>query len=161
VSEFVAWKTLHVLCAAVLLGTGAGIAFFCWFGYRGALRSGEIAALRMVLRLTVIADACFTAPAVVLQVVTGVVLSDLYGWPLVSPWSLTVWGLFLVVSACWLPVLVIQKRLLREASAAGSMDALSPEFRRRFRLWFMLGVPAFGSVIAIYYLMVAKPLPVI
>ena len=33
------WKTAHILSAAVLFGTGLGIAFHCWFGYRGAMRS--------------------------------------------------------------------------------------------------------------------------
>ena len=52
------WKTAHILSAAILLGTGIGIAFFCWFSYRSALRSGEISVLRSALRWTVIADAC-------------------------------------------------------------------------------------------------------
>lgn len=52
-TEFALWKVLHVLGATVLLGTGGGIGFFCWFGYRGALRHAELAALRAVLRLTV------------------------------------------------------------------------------------------------------------
>ena len=34
------WKTAHILSATILFGTGIGIAFFCWFGYRAALRSG-------------------------------------------------------------------------------------------------------------------------
>ena len=45
------WKTAHIVSAAILFGTGLGIAFFCWFGYRGALRRGEIGPLREVLRL--------------------------------------------------------------------------------------------------------------
>jgi uncharacterized membrane protein len=47
----------------VILGTGFGIAFFTWFGYRSALRTGEIGVLRAMLRLTVIADTFLTAPA--------------------------------------------------------------------------------------------------
>jgi len=55
------WKTVHVLSAAILFGTGLGIAFFCWFGFLRALRTGDIAGLRLVLRRTVLADAWFTA----------------------------------------------------------------------------------------------------
>ena len=40
------WKTVHVLSATILFGTGLGTAFFCWFGYRSALRSDDIAGLR-------------------------------------------------------------------------------------------------------------------
>jgi uncharacterized membrane protein len=154
------WKTAHILSAALIFGTGLGIAFFCWFGYRRALRSGEIAALRATLRLTVIADACITAPAVVFQAVSGLILMSLMGWPLASPWSIAVWGLFALTGACWLPVVAIQARLAREAERAASVAALPAYFHRWFRWWFALGVPAFAAIIVIYYLMVAKPLAV-
>lgn len=154
------WKTAHILSAAVLFGTGIGIAFFCWFGYRGAMRSGDIGALRATLRLTVVADAWFTAPAVVFQAVSGVVLMSLMGWPLLSPWSIAVWSLFILTGACWLPVVWIQILQWREARDATSVAALSPAFHGRFRTWFALGVAAFAAVIAIYWLMVAKSLPI-
>jgi uncharacterized membrane protein len=48
------WKTAHVLSAAILFGTGLGIAFFCWFGFLRALRTGDIAGLRLVLRLVLL-----------------------------------------------------------------------------------------------------------
>lgn len=153
------WKTVHVVSAAVLFGTGLGIAFFAWFGYRRALQIGEIDGLRTVLRLTVIADSCFTAPAVVLQLASGLVLMRLNSWPLSSPWSITVLALFGLVGALWLPVVAIQIAMSREAHRAASLTDLSARFHRRFALWFVLGVPAFLIVIAIFYLMVAKPLP--
>ncbi len=159
-SAFAFWKTAHVLSAAVVFGTGLGIAFFCWFSYQNATRSRDIGALRSALRLTVIADACLTAPAVVFQAVSGIVLMNLLGWPLVSAWSIAVWALFLLAGVCWLPVLHIQARLHRESKRAASIDALPAWFHTWFRRWFALGVPAFVAVIAIYWLMVAKPLPV-
>jgi uncharacterized membrane protein len=152
-------KAAHVLSAAVIFGSGIGIAFFTWFGYRGAMRGGSVEALRSTLRLTVIADACLTAPAVVFQMVSGVALMDAYGWPLLSAWSIAVWSLFAVAGACWLPVLLIQTELARASREAASTAALPPSFHRMFRWWFALGVVAFASVIAIYWLMVAKPLP--
>jgi len=154
------WKTAHILSAAILLGTGLGIAFFCWFSYRAALRSDEIAVLRSALRWTVIADACLTAPAVVFQPVSGLALMHLMGWPLVSSWSAAVWGLYLLTGACWLLVVAIQIRLSREAGRAASIEALPARFHRMFRWWFALGIPAFTAVILIFYLMVAKPLAI-
>jgi uncharacterized membrane protein len=151
-------KAAHVLSAAIIFGTGLGIAFFTWFGYRRAMRDGALEALRSTLRLTVIADACLTAPAVVFQAASGVVLMNAYGWPMLSAWSIAVWGLFLLAGACWLPVLVIQARLARAARRAASTAALEPGFHRMFRWWFALGTVAFSAVIAIYWLMVAKPL---
>jgi uncharacterized membrane protein len=152
------WKTAHILSAAVLFGTGLGIAFYCWFGYRNAMRAADIAALRATLRLTVIADAWLTAPAVVFQAVSGVVLMTLYGWPLLSAWSVAVWSLFVLTGLCWLPVVRIQVLQWREARGAASVSALTDVFHRRFLIWFALGVGAFAAVIAIYWLMVAKPL---
>ncbi|MGC2520686.1 MAG: DUF2269 domain-containing protein [Burkholderiales bacterium] len=159
-TPFTLWKTAHILSAAIVFGTGLGIAFFCWFGYRNARRSGDIGALRSALRLTVIADACFTAPAVVFQAVSGVVLMNYLGWPLASAWSIAAWTLFLLAGACWLPVLYIQARLSRESKQAASIDALPAWFHAWFKRWFALGIPAFASVVVIYYLMVAKPLAV-
>lgn len=154
------WKTVHVLSAAILFGTGLGTAFFCWFGYRSALRSNDIGALRTVLRLTVIADYCFTAPAVVLQAASGLVLMSLLGWPWMSQWSTAAYGLFVLAGACWLPVVWLQIRLSCDAARAPSIGALPVRFHVWFRWWFALGVPAFAAVIVILYLMVAKPLPV-
>jgi uncharacterized membrane protein len=153
-------KAVHVLSAAVIFGTGIGIAFFTWFGYRSAMRGGSVEALRSTLRLTVIADACLTAPAVVFQALSGVILMHAYGWPFLSAWSVAVWSLFLLAGACWLPVLVIQARLARAVRQAPSTAALPPGFHRMFRWWFALGTVAFSAVIAIYWLMVAKPLAV-
>jgi len=153
-------KSAHVLSAAILFGTGLGIAFFTWFGYRSAMRDGSLEALRSTLRLTVVADAWLTAPAVVFQMVSGLLLMDAHGWPLVSAWSIAVWSLFAVAGACWLPVLLIQVELARESREAASIAALPPAFHRMFRWWFALGTVAFAAVIAIYWLMVAKPLPV-
>ena len=157
-NEYAAWKAAHVLSAAVLFGTGLGTAFFCWLGYRFAMRSGEIAALRAVLRLTVIADAVFTTPAVLFQVISGIVLMRLLGWPYISTWSLVTAFLFVLVGACWVPVVGMQRRLERDARQATSLAALPAGFHRLFRVWFALGVPAFVAVVVIMYLMVAKPL---
>ena len=159
-NAFQYWKTAHILSAAILFGTGFGIAFFCWFGYRSALRSGEIGALRAILRLTVVADAYLTAPAVVFQALSGLALMHLLGWPFASAWSIAVWCLYVLVGVCWLPVVAIQVQLKREAERATSMAALSAQFHRRFRWWFALGIPAFAAVLVIFYLMVAKPLAV-
>jgi uncharacterized membrane protein len=153
-------KTAHVIGATIIFGTGLGIAFFTWFGYRLALRRGSIETLRSILRLTVIADACLTAPAVAFQAASGALLVKVYGWPMISDWTLAVWSLFALAGACWLPVLWMQVRLQREALRAAAMPALPGWFHRMFRAWFALGVLAFACVIGLLWLMVAKPLVV-
>jgi len=154
------WKTAHVLSAAVIFGAGLGIAFFCWFGYRGAMRTGDIGALRAVLRLTVMADTVLTAPAVAFQAASGAMLVHGLGWPQESPWSIAVWTLFVFAGACWIPVLCVQAHLSRVATRVPAIEWLPRSFHLWFRLWRALGIPAFAAVIAIYWLMIAKPLAV-
>lgn len=154
------WKLAHLLGACVLFGTGIGIAFFAWFGYRRALAIGEIDGLRAVLRLTVIGDTVFTAPAVVIQLVSGIALVHLNNWSLISPWSLTVFGLYGLVGVLWLPVVVIQILMSRDAAKVSSIAGLNEGFHRRYLIWFVLGVPAFLIVIVIFYLMIAIPFAV-
>jgi uncharacterized membrane protein len=96
-------KWLHLIGAAVLFGTGLGIAFFTWFAYRSAMRSGQLALLQGVLTLTVIADALFTAvAAALLQPITGLFLWGMAGMSWRSPWLASVLGLYLFVGMCWL-----------------------------------------------------------
>jgi uncharacterized membrane protein len=158
--SYLLWKTIHVVSATIVFGTGIGIAFFCWFGSRHALRIGDIGALRMALRFTVLADAVFTAPAVVVQIVSGAMLVQILGWKWSSSWVMSAVGLVLLVGACWLPVVWIQMQLARMADAATGVAQLPDRFATLFRIWFALGVPAFVAMIGILILMVTKPLAV-
>ena len=64
-------KSLRVIGATVLLGTGAGIAFFMLLAHR----TGDPVIVAGVARIVVIADFVFTATAVVAQPVTGAALA--------------------------------------------------------------------------------------
>ena len=146
-------KWLHLLGASALLGTGAGIAFFAWFGYRQAMRLGDLGLLRGILRLTVTADFVFTASAVVVQPLTGLALWRLAGGGWDSHWLWTVLALYLGIGACWLPVVLLQLRLRDLALAAPATGRLGAHFHALFRRWFLLGLPAFAGVLALYALM--------
>lgn len=157
---YLIWKTIHVVSGTIVFGTGIGIAFFCWFGSRYALAHRNLAVLRMTLRFTVIADMVFTAPAVLVQLLSGAMLLGLLGWSWSSTWTMTALALIALVGACWLPVVWIQIRLSRMAVAAESIDQLPAGFFFLFRIWFGLGTVAFAAMLGIFYLMVAKPLAV-
>ena len=147
-------KYLHVIGAAVLLGTGAGIAFFMLLAHR----TGEAATVAAVARMVVIADFVFTASAVVVQPITGALLMNELGIPLDEGWIALSLILYLVTGAFWLPVVWMQMRmrdLAREAAARGT--ALPAAYHRLFRAWFWSGFPAFAAVMAIVWLMIAKP----
>lgn len=149
-------KWLHILGASVLFGTGLGIAFFAWFGYRRGMQEADIGLIRGVLRLTVIADTVFTATAAVLQPITGLALWRMTGgaWP--DRWLLWVAALYVFVGACWLPVVALQIQLRNAALRAPTAGQLDARFHRRFRIWFALGWPAFLGVLGLFALMLAR-----
>lgn len=149
-------RLVHIIGAVVLLGTGVGIAFFAWFGYRLAMRNNSIELLRGVLSLTVIADGVFTATAAVIQPITGAALWHMTVNDWAHPWLLLATALYIGVGLCWLPVLVLQVRLRNAAKAAPSMTALEPRFHRDFKRWFALGLPAFILMLALMTVMVFR-----
>jgi len=147
-------KTLHVISSTVLFGTGLGIAFFMFCArYAKNIHEKYYAA-----RFTVLADYIFTAPAVILQPLTGILLIVNGGFDPNALWLHLTYGLYVLAGLCWLPVVWIQiqlKRLLAECIATGA--EIPDRYNKLFRIWFCLGWPAFLSLIAIFYLMVAKP----
>jgi uncharacterized membrane protein len=151
---YFALKFVHVIGAAVLLGTGAGIAFFMLVAH---LRGNPVV-IAGVARIVVLADFLFTATAVVVQPVTGVLLVWSVGYSLWDGWIVLSILLYLVTGAFWLPVVWMQMRMRDLAVAAVRDDAPLPRtYHRLFWWWFAFGFPAFGSVIAIFWLMIAKP----
>jgi uncharacterized membrane protein len=147
-------KIAHVIGATVLLGTGAGIAFFMLMAHRAR----DPALIAHTAGIVVLADTVFTASAVILQPVTGAGLAHLSGYPLLSGWVGLSLALYVVTGLCWLPVVWIQIRLRDLAAQAANAGAPLPDrYFQLFRLWFVLGFPAFAAVLGIVWLMVAKP----
>jgi uncharacterized membrane protein len=92
-SAYLVLKYLHVIGAAVLLGTGAGIAFFMLLAHR----TGDAGLIAGVARIVV------------------------------------------------------------AAAAAREGQPLPEAYHRLFRTWFAFGFPAFAAVLAIFWLMLARP----
>ena len=147
-------RLVHVVGATVLLGTGAGIAFFMVM----AVQTRNPALIAHVAGTVVVADTLFTATAAVLQPVTGYLLVEAIGWSLWEGWIVLSLALYVLTGLFWLPVVRIQMRLrdlARQAAADGG--ALPVEFNRLYRIWFACGFPAFAAVVAIVWLMLTKP----
>ena len=147
-------RWLHVIGACVLLGTGAGIAFFMVM----AERTSRPALIAHVAATVVLADTLFTATAVIVQPVTGYLLAREVGWPLTEGWVALSLILYLVIGLFWLPVVWIQiqlRNMARQADAEGT--ALPERFHRLYRIWFACGFPAFAAVLTIVWLMLARP----
>ena len=153
-NEYLVVKTLHILSSAILFGTGLGIAFFM-------LRSQVTPSLEgryFAIRTTVLADCLFTLPAIIIQPLTGAWLVHRAGINWLDHWLVATLALYCVVVVCWIPVVWIQIRLKQILAISKSNNAELPEaYHRLFRAWILLGIPAFLSLLAIFFLMVAKP----
>ena len=57
-----------------------------------------------------------------------------------------------------MPVVWMQMRM-RDLAATALREnrLLPPQYHRLFRLWFAFGFPAFAAVLAIFWLMIARP----
>lgn len=151
---FLLLKYLHVIGAIVLIGTGAGIAFFML----AAHLSRDVAHIARTAATVVTADFLFTATAVVAQPVTGLLAAREAALPLTQGWILWSVALYALAGAFWLPVVWMQVRM-RDLARAAARDGtpLPPAYFRLFRIWFVFGFPGFGATLAIVWMMIAKP----
>jgi len=151
--HFLRWA--HIIGATVLLGTGAGIAFFMVMAHR--TRDAKLIA--HTASVVVIADWLFTASAVIAQPITGALLAMEMGWRLSEGWILASLALYVVTGLFWLPVVWIQHQLRNLAREAAASDSPLPErYFKLYRIWFACGFPAFFAVLAILWLMVTRPI---
>jgi len=147
-------KYLHVLGAVVILGTGTGIAFFMLMAHR----SRDPAFIARTAATVVIADMLFTLSAVILQPLTGGWLMVLSATTLAERWLVTSLGLYAVAGLFWIPVVFMQIEMRNlAATAAERREPLPPRYFTLFRRWFAFGIPGFGSVMIILWLMIARP----
>jgi uncharacterized membrane protein len=151
---YLALKFVHVIGAIVILGTGAGIAFFVLMAHL----SGDARFIARTAGVVVLADMLFTATAIVAQPVSGWLLMQSAGYDLGQPWLVASLALYALAGVFWLPVVWMQIRMRDLATAAADAGAPLPEaYERLFRWWFAFGFPGFGAVMGIVWLMIAKP----
>ena len=144
----------HVIGATVLLGTGAGIAFFMVM----ANRTKDPALIAHTGAMVVLADLLFTATAVVIQPITGVALALNVGWSLREGWIAVSILLYIISGVFWLPVVWIQMQM-RDIARKAAMEGteLPARYHRLYAIWFVCGFPAFAAVLAVIWLMLTKP----
>jgi uncharacterized membrane protein len=148
-------KYVHVISSTVIFGTGLGTAFQMWTAHR----RGDVGAIAVVARNVVRADWYFTTPAVIVQPLSGAAMMHLAGFEITDGWIAASLALYALTGACWLPVVWLQLRAARLAEqAVASGQALPKAYHDALRLWFFLGWPAFIAVLAIFWLMLAKPM---
>ena len=146
-------KTLHILSAVILFGTGLGTAFVFW-----SARKAEDAVRLYAARTTIRADFIFTLPAVIVQPLSGAWLVSRGGFDWTDFWLVGAYSLYAIAGLGRLPVVWLQMRMgdMMAAKVEGEpFHAARYELLRR--IWFALGWPAFLGLVAAFYLMVAKP----
>ena len=150
-------RWLHILSSTVLFGTGMGTAFqMVW-----AMRTGRVETIHSVASGVVVADWIFTTPAGIIQPLTGLWLIHLAGYALTEPWLLCTYALYILAFLCWAPVVVLQLRIRNLAAAAlAAGTPLSPQAHKLYRIWFSLGWPAFAALVAVFWLMVSRPVSI-
>jgi uncharacterized membrane protein len=135
-------KTLHILSATLLFGTGLGTAYFMWSANR--TRDARITAA--VARHVVRADWIFTLPTVIFQPISGIWLVQAagYAWTGWIGFSLALYG---IAAACWLPVVWLQIRMRDMAASADERHQPLPN-----RYWRY----AFIAMVGVFFLMILK-----
>jgi uncharacterized membrane protein len=147
-------KTVHIISATILLGMGFGSAFF----KLQMDRSGDVNAIVFASKTVVRLDWLFTAPAVIIQLASGLAMVWLGGYALTEAWLTLALGFFVLTGCCWIPAVYLQIRCRDLAiHAAQHKTPLSLEYKRLSHIWFWLGVVGFTFVWILVGLMVMKP----
>lgn len=131
-----------------MIGTGLGSAFYLYFTYK----KSSFSTFKEVLNLVIIADMIFTSPSVIIQLITGILLSNKLGLTYTN-WFWLVLTVSFIVFILWVRAAFIQIKLKKLIK---NKTEFSANFHQLMRLWFYLGVPSFIGAVFLYYLMVYK-----
>lgn len=154
IDPYLLLKWVHIVCSTVLFGFGAGTAYYFWTAHR----TGDARVIASVGRMVVRADWIFTGTSGIVQPVSGLWLAHLSGVDLTEPWLVVTYHLYALAFACWVPVVALQIKAQKLAAmAARSGEPLTADYFRAMRLWFILGWPAFLGLLAVFWLMIARP----
>ncbi len=146
---------LHILAAVVFVGNIITAAFW----KVRADRSGNLETIAITARSLLQADYTFTAPGIVVLLVTGIWMVGLSDWArFQEPWLGGSFVLLIITGVIWLAVLLPhQRRMVRLAQEGADAGALGPEYRKAGRIWAMFGGIATLLPVLILFLMVLKP----
>ena len=145
---------LHIVSSTILFGGGmfAALLGTIVFGSRKLKVIAEVGShiVKVEFYLTIL--------SALVQVITGLWMASLAGFPVLTGWLGWALMLFCVAGLCWILGVWLQHRMIdlsRKAMEANS--ELSVEYDQLFRNWTLLGLPSTAAMIGIFYLMVFKP----
>lgn len=146
-------KLIHVLSATILFGGGifAALLGTIVFGSRNVRSIAEIGPhiVKVETYLTVL--------SALAQIITGLWLASIAGFPVLTGWLGWALLLFCVAAVCWILGVWLQHRMVELSRAAHETSSELPaEYNERFRNWTFLGLPSTAAMLGIFYLMVFK-----
>lgn len=151
-------KTIHILSSTLLFGTGIGSAYYM---LRAHLTNNP-KIIATTTRHVVVADWIFTSTSVIIQPLTGLWMIALGHWSYLQVWIWLSLILYVIAGICWLPVVWLQIQIQSLAeTAVKNKTALPDLYYRYMAIWFILGFPAFFSLVIVFFLMVFKPVSII
>ncbi len=131
-----------------MIGTGLGSAFYLYLTYK----KSPFSTVKDVLNFVIIADLIFTTPSVIIQLITGIMLSQIMGLTY-TKWFWVVLAVSFLVVVLWIRAAFIQVKLKKLIE---NQHELPPKFHQLMKAWFYLGIPSFLGAMYLYYLMVYK-----
>ncbi|WP_249141135.1 DUF2269 domain-containing protein [Bradyrhizobium manausense] len=144
---------IHVLSATILFGGGifAALLGTIVFGSKKVRLIAEVGPhiVRVEFYLTTL--------SALIQIITGLWLASLLGFPVLTGWL--GWALILLCTAavCWILGVWLQHRMVDLSKKAIETNSeLSAEYDAQFKNWTFLGLPSTVAMIGIFYLMVFK-----
>jgi len=150
-----AWiKIIHIISAAILFGTSMGTAFYMFY----VNTQKDIRLIAMATKQVVFVDWVFTGAAAITQFVTGFILVYLKDYSPTSFWIIGGVVGYMIAGACWIPVVYLQIRCRDLAwDALSNNTSLSATYYRYYKMWWILGIPAFFSLTVVFYFMANRP----
>ena len=145
---------LHIVSSTILFGGGMFAALLGTIVFRSR-KSKVIAEVGSHI---IKVETYLTIFSALVQVITGLWMASLAGFPVLTGWLGWALMLFCVAGLCWILGVWLQHRMIdlsRKAMEANS--ELSVEYDQLFRNWTLLGLPSTAAMIGIFYLMVFKP----
>jgi uncharacterized membrane protein len=148
-------KFVHLLAAAVMLGTWLGLAIFLVRAHW----SGNTSVVALTAQFVINVELTVVASAFALQPISGFALASAIGLsPLNEFWIVVSLVIYAVILGCWIAAVRIEMRIrgLTREAALNSVP-LPPAYRRLFRMWCLLAVPILIGMVGVYALMVWQP----
>lgn len=146
-------KLVHIMSATILFGGGVFAALLgtIVFGSRKAKLIAEVGS--HIVRV----ESYSTILSALAQIITGLWLASIAGFPVSTGWLGWALILFCIAALCWIIGVWLQHRMIDlSRMAVETSSELPAEYQKLFKNWTLLGLPSTAAMIGIFYLMVFK-----